>query len=153
VIFVEIYADEIGEKKVVTEEFSKYTQEAQNILLLAKEEALSCKDNSIEPEHLLLGLLRESEGVAASILKSFDVEFDTVREAINSSLLHEKSILLDDISLSSRSKRVIALAVDEVHLLNCVYVNIYLPANSPPTFHSSYYSFYVRTYSSFSLMK
>jgi ATP-dependent Clp protease ATP-binding subunit ClpA len=59
-----------------------FTARAKKVLELALREALSLGHNYIEPEHILLGLLRENEGVAVRILRAFDADPDTVRDEV-----------------------------------------------------------------------
>ena len=58
--------------------FERYT-ESEKVIILAQDEAVRLKHNHIGTEHLLLGLLREREGIAAKILDSFDITMDLVR--------------------------------------------------------------------------
>ena len=56
--------------------FERYTERARKVIILAQDEAVRLKHNHIGTEHLLLGLLREREGIAAKILDSFDITMD-----------------------------------------------------------------------------
>ena len=62
--------------------FERFTERARQVVVLAQEEARSLKHNYIGTEHLLLGLLREEEGVAARVLESLDVSVEEVRAAV-----------------------------------------------------------------------
>src|SRR5205807_2483556 len=59
--------------------FDRFTKRARHVLVLAQEEAQRFQQSSIGTEHLLLGLLREGEGVAANVLKSFGLQLEQVR--------------------------------------------------------------------------
>ena len=63
--------------------FERYTEKARKVIILAQDEAVRLKHNHIGTEHLLLGLLREREGVAAKILDSFDITMDLVRAELD----------------------------------------------------------------------
>jgi ATP-dependent Clp protease ATP-binding subunit ClpC len=62
--------------------FDKFTERARKVLSLAQEEAQRFQHNYIGTEHLLLGLVREEEGVAAKVLQKLGVELWTVRNAV-----------------------------------------------------------------------
>ncbi len=61
--------------KVITM-FERFTERARQVVVLAQEEARSLKHNYIGTEHLLLGMLREEEGIAAQVLTTIDVNLD-----------------------------------------------------------------------------
>jgi len=67
--------------------FEKFTERARKVLSLSQEEAQSFNHDYIGTEHILLGLVREGEGVAAKVLISLGVELDKVRSAVEYSLL------------------------------------------------------------------
>ena len=62
--------------------FDRFTKRARHVLTLAQEEAQHLQHNYIGTEHLLLGLLREGEGVAAHVLSNLGIEVDQVRHAV-----------------------------------------------------------------------
>ena len=62
--------------------FERFTDRARSVVVLAQEEARLLNHNYIGTEHLLLGLIRESEGIAAKALTSLGIELDTVREHV-----------------------------------------------------------------------
>src|SRR5581483_7684642 len=59
--------------------FERFTERARQIVVLAQEEARTLKHDHIGPEHLLLGLLREQQGMGAKVLESFDITVERVR--------------------------------------------------------------------------
>jgi ATP-dependent Clp protease ATP-binding subunit ClpC len=67
------------------ERFDKFTDRARKVLTLAQDEAQRFNHNYIGTEHLLLGLVREGEGVAARVLENMNVELAKVRTASSSS--------------------------------------------------------------------
>jgi ATP-dependent Clp protease ATP-binding subunit ClpC len=102
--------------------FEKFTERAREVLRLAQEEAQRFNHNYIGTEHLLLGLVRESEGVAARVLSALGVELNKVRSAVEFIIGRGDRIVLGDIGLTPRAKKVIELAVDEARRLNHHYI-------------------------------
>jgi bifunctional DNase/RNase len=98
--------------------FDKFTERARNVLGLAQEEAQRFQHNYIGTEHLLLGLVREGEGVAAQVLSNLGVELNKVRSAVEFIIGRGDRIVLGEIGLTPRAKKVIELAVDEARRLN-----------------------------------
>ena len=102
--------------------FDKFTERARKVLSLAQEEARRFQHNYIGTEHLLLGLVREGEGVAAKVLNSLGVELYQVRNAVEFIIGRGDRIVLGEIGLTPRAKKVIELAVDEARRLNHHYI-------------------------------
>src|SRR6266480_7493846 len=98
--------------------FDKFTERARKVLSLAREEAQSFQHNYIGTEHLLLGLLREGEDVAAPVLSNLEVDLNQVRSTIEAIIGRGDRIVLGQVGLTPRSKKVIELAVDEAKHLN-----------------------------------
>jgi hypothetical protein len=102
--------------------FDKFTERARKVVSLAQEEAQRFQHNYIGTEHLLLGLIREGKGVAAKVLADFGVELDKVRKAVEFIIGHGDRIVLGEIGLTPRSKKVIELAADEARRLNHLHI-------------------------------
>ena len=102
--------------------FDKFTERARKVLSLAQEEAQRFQHNYIGTEHLLLGLVREGEGVAAKVLGNLGVELNKVRSAVEYIIGRGDRIVLGEIGLTPRAKKVIELAVDEARRLNHHYI-------------------------------
>jgi ATP-dependent Clp protease ATP-binding subunit ClpA len=102
--------------------FDKFTERARRVLSLAQEEAQRFQHNYIGTEHLLLGLVREGEGVAAKVLSNLGVELNKVRSAVEFMIGRGDRIVLGEIGLTPRAKKVIELAVDEARRLNHHYI-------------------------------
>jgi ATP-dependent Clp protease ATP-binding subunit ClpC len=102
--------------------FDKFTERARKVLSLAQEEAQRFQHNYIGTEHLLLGLVREGEGVAAKVLNKLGVELQEVRNAVEFIIGRGDRIVLGEIGLTPRAKKVIELAVDEARRLNHHYI-------------------------------
>jgi ATP-dependent Clp protease ATP-binding subunit ClpC len=98
--------------------FAKFTNGANKTLSLAHEEAQRFHHDAIDTEHLLLGLIREGEGVAAHVLNSLGVELNTVRDAVEAMIGSGDRLVRGQIGLTPRAKHVIELAVDEARRLN-----------------------------------
>ena len=102
--------------------FDRLTKRARKVLQFAQEEAQRFQHNYIGTEHLLLGLIREGEGVAAKTLRSFDVDLERVRQAVESIIGRGERIVPGEIGLTLRAKKVIELAISEARLLDHHYV-------------------------------
>ena len=98
--------------------FDMFTERARKVLRLAQEEAQRFQHDYIGTEHLLLGLLREGEGVAAKVLSNLGVDLNLLRTTIESMIGRGDHIALGEIGLTPRAKKVIELAVDEARRLN-----------------------------------
>jgi len=102
--------------------FDKFTERARRVLSLAQEEAQRFQHNYIGTEHLLLGLVREGDGVAAKVLSNLGIELYRVRNAVEFIIGRGDRIVLGEIGLTPRAKKVIELAVDEARRLNHHYI-------------------------------
>ena len=102
--------------------FDKFTDRARKVLSLAQEEAQRFQHNYIGTEHLLLGLIGEGGGIAAKVLTSLGVDLEKVRKAVEDIIGRGDRIVLGEIGLTPRAKKVIELAVDEARLLNHRYI-------------------------------
>ncbi|MEE9277136.1 MAG: ATP-dependent Clp protease ATP-binding subunit, partial [Dehalococcoidia bacterium] len=98
------------------------TERARRVLTLAQEEAQRFNHNYIGTEHLLLGLVREGDGVAAKVLANLGVELSKVRSAVEFIIGRGDRAVLGEIGLTPRAKKVIELAVDEARRLNHHYI-------------------------------
>ncbi|HEX8683053.1 MAG TPA: ATP-dependent Clp protease ATP-binding subunit [Ardenticatenaceae bacterium] len=102
--------------------FDRFTKKARRVLSLANEEAQALNHGYIGTEHLLLGLVREGDGVAARVLKDLGVDLPKVRTAVEDIVGRGKRATLGRIGLTPRTKRVIELAVDEARRLGHHYI-------------------------------
>ena len=102
--------------------FGKFTERARKVLTLAQEEAQRFNHNYIGTEHVLLGLVKEGEGVAAKVLSNLGVELDNVRSAVEFIIGRGERTVSGEIGLTPRAKKVIELAVDEARRLNHNYI-------------------------------
>ncbi len=102
--------------------FEKFSERARRVLSLAQEEAQRFNHNYIGTEHILLGLVRETEGVAARVLSNLNVELVKVRSAVEFIIGRGERPTPGEIGLTPRAKKVIELAVDEARRLNHSYI-------------------------------
>lgn len=102
--------------------FEKFTERARKVLTLAQEEAQRLNHNYIGTEHILLGLVRENEGVAVKVLSNLGADPDKVRGAVEFIIGRGERTVSGEIGLTPRAKRVIELAVDEARRLNHNYI-------------------------------
>jgi excisionase family DNA binding protein len=93
--------------------FEKFTKRARSVLQLAQEEAQRLQHHYMGTEHLLLGLVREGEGIGAQVLKGLGVELDAVRAKVEFIIGHGDHEVRGEVPLTPRAKKVIELAVDE----------------------------------------
>ncbi len=101
----------------VVDRFDRFTKRARHVLTLAQEEAQRFGHNYIGTEHLLLGLLREEKGVAAQVLRNLGIEIGQIRQSIEDIIGRGERIVLGEVGLTPRAKKVIELAVDEARRL------------------------------------
>ena len=106
----------------MAERFDKFTERARRVLTLAQEEAQRFNHNYIGTEHLLLGLVREGDGVAAKVLANLGIELNKVRSAVEFIIGRGERSTMSEIGLTPRAKKVIELAVDEARRLNHHYI-------------------------------
>ncbi|GHO85887.1 Clp protease N-terminal domain-containing protein [Dictyobacter formicarum] len=109
--------DEYGQDR-----FKRFTRRARTVLSLAQEEAQRARQRSIATGHLLLGLLREGDGVAALVLASFDVDLQRARQVVEERSGHGEKPIIGEIGLTPDAKHVIGLAVAEAQQLNHAYL-------------------------------
>jgi hypothetical protein len=93
--------------------FERFSERAKTVLKLAQEEAERAHHNYIGTEHLLLGLMRESDSLAAKALGNLGLKIDQVREAIETVLGRDEPIIIQQIVPTSRVKRVIEVSFQE----------------------------------------
>jgi ATP-dependent Clp protease ATP-binding subunit ClpC len=102
--------------------FERFTERAKKVLTLAQEEAERSHHSYIGTEHLLLGLLREGEGLAAKVLNNLGVEIGKVRQTIESVLGRNERIIIQQIIPTSRVKKVIEISFEEARRMGHNYV-------------------------------
>jgi len=102
--------------------FEKFSERARKVLTFAQEEAQHFNHSYIGTEHILLGLVREDEGVAAKVLMNLGVGLSKVRSAVEFIIERSEKPSAGEIGLTPRAKRVIELAIDEARSLGHNYI-------------------------------
>jgi dihydroneopterin aldolase len=102
--------------------FERFTERARKVVVLAQEEVRHFNHNYLGTEHLLLGLLREDEGVAARALAALDVTVDEVREQVESIVGYGEEGMGAQAPFTPRSKKVLELALRESMQLGHNYI-------------------------------
>ncbi len=102
--------------------FEKFSERARRVLTSAQEEAQNLNHNYIGTEHILLGLIREEEGVAAKVLTNQGISLTKVRSAVEFIIGRGEKPAVGEIGLTPRAKRVIELAIDEARHLSHNYI-------------------------------
>jgi ATP-dependent Clp protease ATP-binding subunit ClpC len=102
--------------------FEKFSERARRVLTLAQEEAQHLNHSYIGTEHILLGLLREEDGVAAKVLVSLGANLGKVRSGVEFIIGRGEKPNTGEIGLTPRAKRVIELAIDEARHLGHNYI-------------------------------
>src|SRR3972149_5054367 len=109
-------------RREMADRFDKFTERARKVLTLAQEEAQRFNHNYIGTEHLLLGLVREGDGVAAKVLANLGVELNKVRSAVEFIIGRGDRTVTGEIGLTPRAKKGIELAVDAARRLSHHYI-------------------------------
>ncbi len=106
----------------MSDKLDRFTKRARRVLQLAQEEALRLNHNYIGTEHLLLGLVREDNGVAIKVLRELGVDPGQVIRAVERTVGRGDRTPFSKPVLSPRTKRVIELAIDEARLMGHPYI-------------------------------
>jgi len=101
--------------------FGRFTERAQKVLALSQEEAVRLGHNNIGTEHILLGLIREGDGIAAKALQSLGLEADKIQEEVEQ-LIGVGKQPMQTIHYTPRAKKVVELSQDEARKLGHSYV-------------------------------
>ncbi|MFD1021176.1 ATP-dependent protease ATP-binding subunit ClpC [Thalassobacillus hwangdonensis] len=101
--------------------FGRFTERAQKVLALAQEEAVRLGHNNIGTEHILLGLVREGEGIAAKALIALGLESEKIQQEVEQ-LIGRGDKVSQTIHYTPRAKKVIELSMDEARKLGHSYV-------------------------------
>lgn len=102
--------------------WQRFTERARRVVFFAQEEAGRLGESYVSTEHLLLGLVRENDSVAARILERLGVSLGRIRSEIERQVTRGDGRLGQDMQLTPRAKRVIDLAYDEARQLNNNYI-------------------------------
>ncbi len=107
---------------MTTSRFERFSERARRVLTSAQEEAQSLNHSYIGTEHILLGLIREEEGVAAKVLNNLGISLPKVRSAVEFIVKRGEKAGTGEIGLTPRAKRVIELAIDAARNLGHNYI-------------------------------
>lgn len=103
--------------------FDRFTERARKVIILAKEEAKRFNHDYIGTEHILLGLIKEGESVAAAVLQNLGLSLDTIRLEVEKLVQFGPSTVVSgDIPFTPKAKKVIELAMDEARRLGHNYI-------------------------------
>jgi ATP-dependent Clp protease ATP-binding subunit ClpC len=102
--------------------WQRFTERARKVVFYAQEEAQKFGEGYVSTEHLLLGLVRESDSVAARVLEKLGVSLNRIRSEVEKQLPRGDARPNQDMTLTPRAKRVIDLAYDEARNLNNNYI-------------------------------
>jgi ATP-dependent Clp protease ATP-binding subunit ClpC len=102
--------------------FERFTERARQVVVLAQDEARALKHNYIGTEHILLGLLREEEGLAARVLESLDVTVEEVRMQVARIIGQGDEHIVGQIPFTPRAKKVLELSLREAMALGHNYI-------------------------------
>ena len=101
-----------------------FTERVRKVLAMAREEAARLHHEYVGTEHILLGLIREGEGVAAAVLQNLSVDLDEIQQKIEETVKKGKAAQATgpDLPYTSRAKKVLELAMSEARELSHSYV-------------------------------
>jgi ATP-dependent Clp protease ATP-binding subunit ClpC len=100
-----------------------FTDRVRKVLAMAREEAIRLQHDYVGTEHILLGLIREGEGVAAAVLNNLAVDLEAIQEKVEEQVRRGKAtIALGELPYTSRAKKVLEFAMAEARELNHSYV-------------------------------
>jgi hypothetical protein len=102
--------------------FERFTGGAQRVVTLAQEEARALGHDHVGTEHLMIGLVREEEGLAAHVLRDFGIDADRMRDAVIRILGRGEGAPRGQIPLTPRSKKVLELGLREAAAMGHNYV-------------------------------
>jgi ATP-dependent Clp protease ATP-binding subunit ClpC len=102
--------------------FERFTDRGRRVVVLAQEEARALDHSYIGTEHILLALIRESDGVAAKVLESAGISLETVRQRVEEIIGRGQHAPAGQIPLTPPARKVIELALSESRVLDHHYI-------------------------------
>src|SRR6266581_271383 len=102
--------------------FERFTERARQVVVLAQDEARALKHNYIGTEHILLGLLREEEGLAARVLESLDITVEEVRVQVARIVGQGDAMTNGQFPFTQHAEQALELALREAQSLGSGYV-------------------------------
>ncbi len=120
-IFIDGYP--LCRKVVVGMMFEKFTERGRKVIVYAREEAERLQNDYLGTEHILLGTLREEDGIPVAVLRKMGIDIDQVRMEVERNLPSSGNTLtFGDIPFTPRAKKVLEYAVEEARLLGHNYI-------------------------------
>jgi ATP-dependent Clp protease ATP-binding subunit ClpC len=102
--------------------FERFTERARRVIILAQEEAKRLNHSAVGTEHILLGIIREGEGVASKVLESLNISPERVRAEVESAIGRGERTPYEEVAFTPRAKKVLELALDEARRLGHNYI-------------------------------
>ncbi|MDR5695590.1 MAG: ATP-dependent Clp protease ATP-binding subunit [Armatimonadota bacterium] len=102
--------------------FERFTERARRVIILAQEEAKRLNHSAVGTEHILLGIIREGEGVASKVLESLNINPDRLRAEVESAIGRGERTPYEEVAFTPRAKKVLELALDEARRLGHNYI-------------------------------
>ncbi|MEJ6949613.1 ATP-dependent Clp protease ATP-binding subunit [Natronospora cellulosivora (SeqCode)] len=102
--------------------FGRFTERARKVLSLAEQSAVRLKHNYVGTEHILLGLIKESQGIAAKVLSEVNINEEKIIEQVKKIVGEGKEDIQKPVSLTPRSKKILNLSMDEARRLGHNYI-------------------------------
>jgi len=102
--------------------FERFTERARRVIILAQEEAKRLNHSAVGTEHILLGIIREGEGVASKVLESLNISPERVRAEIEGAIGRGERAPHEEVAFTPRAKKVLELALDEARRLGHNYI-------------------------------
>jgi len=102
--------------------FERFTERARRVIILAQDEAKRLNHSAVGTEHLLLGIIREGEGVASKVLESLGISAERVRAEIEAAIGRGDRTPYEEVAFTPRAKKVLELALDEARRLGHNYI-------------------------------
>ncbi len=102
--------------------FERFTERARRVIILAQEEAKRLNHSAVGTEHILLGIVREGEGVASKVLESLGISLERIRAEIEAAIGRGDRTPYEEVAFTPRAKKVLELALDEARRLGHNYI-------------------------------
>jgi len=103
--------------------FERFTERARRVIILAREEAGRFRHDFVGTEHVLLGLIRDGEGIATAVLQRLGLRLETVKAEVERALAgFPKTLTFGEVPFTPQAKRVLELSIEEARQLGHNYI-------------------------------
>jgi ATP-dependent Clp protease ATP-binding subunit ClpC len=103
--------------------FERFTERARRVIILAREEAGRFRHDFVGTEHILLGLIRDGEGIATAVLQRLGLKLETVKAEVERALAgFPKTLTFGEVPFTPQAKRVLELSIEEARQLGHNYI-------------------------------